>query len=92
MKSLVTLAVLGAAWIGPGCYGPHSVYYVDSAREPGTTTFEHDLDQPKVQSARCGKAGVARIETYSSWFDMFASYITYSEAARSVELTCAKER
>ena len=92
MKSLLVAAVMVSATVGPACYGPHSVYYVDSAREPGSKTFDHDLDQPRVQSERCAKAGVARIETYSSWFDMLASYLSYSEAARSVELTCAKER
>ncbi len=84
MKSAAA-ALLLAALPMPACYGPHSVYYVDSAREPGQTTFDHDLDSPRVQSTRCGKAGVARIETYSSWFDMMASYVTYSEADRSVE-------
>lgn len=91
MKSL-TLAAALTAIVGSACYGPHSVYYVDSAREPGPKTFDHDLDTPRVEVTRCGKAGVARIETYSSWFDQLMSYMTWSEADRSVEITCAKER
>jgi hypothetical protein len=92
MKSLVIVTALTAVLAGAACYGPHSVYYVDSAREPGQATFDHDLDTPRVEVQRCAKTGVARIETYSSWFDQLMSYVTYSEADRSVEITCAKER
>lgn len=91
MKSL-TLAIALGALGGAACYGPHSVHYIDSAREAGPKTFDHDLDTPRVQHTRCGKAGVAKIETYSSWFDQLMSYMTWSEADRSVEITCAKER
>lgn len=92
MKSLVLFAAASAALVSAACYGSHSVYYIDSAREPGTTTVDHDLDEPRVQSERCAKTGVAEIETYSSWLDELSSYMTFSEAARSVEITCAKER
>lgn len=88
----LVLAPLAAALLGAACYGPHAVYYVDSAREPGLKTFDHGLDKPRVEVQRCGAAGVAKIETYSSWFDQLMSYTTWSEADRSVEITCAKER
>lgn len=92
ISSLGRAAVLTATLASAGCYGPHSVYYVDSTREPGQATFDHDLETPRVQTQRCGKAGVARIETYASWFDQLMSYVTYSEAERNVDITCARER
>jgi hypothetical protein len=92
MKTFALSVLLCATFVGAGCYGPHTVYYIDSAREPGSKTHDHDLDTPRVQHQKCGKSGVAKIETYTSWFDQLMSYMTWSEADRSVEITCAKER
>lgn len=84
----VLLALLA---LSPGCYGPHTVAYIDSTRTPSEREFNHDLDGKRVQYERCGEAGVARIETYSGWFDMLLSYMTFSDPDRSVDIVCARE-
>jgi len=73
------------------CYGSHSVIFVDSVRGEGKRTIDDDLDSKRVPLSRCGPAGVSRVEVYSSWWDMFVSYLTFSSADRSAEITCAGE-
>ena len=93
-RSLVSfLALLGLLLLltSTACYGPHTVAYFDSTRTPSEREFNHDLDKRRVEYERCGAAGVARIETYSGWFDMLLSYITYSDPDRSVDIICAEE-
>lgn len=89
MKHLLKTVGLGL-WALPACYGPHTITYVDSAREAGSQTYSQSIENNKVDLKRCPGGEVARIETYSSWGDLVVSYLTLSAADRSVELTCVK--
>jgi hypothetical protein len=86
----LALAALAALCVA-GCYGPHMITYVDSSRAAGERTFSHSIDHHKVDFDKCGGAGIARIETYSTWPAMLVSYLTWSTPDRSAEIVCGVE-
>jgi hypothetical protein len=91
MSALRKCVGVGAALFGlAACYGPHTITYIDSAREAGNDTHSDGIEGNRVDLRRCPGGQVARIETYTTWADTLVSYLTFSTADRSVEITCVK--